>query len=415
VNKALILGGGPAGTAAAYYLKKQGLSDITIVEKDKLGGLARTRVYENIPYEYGPQILYTEEDKLQNVFEEFLTLYHPPTSNKKFSPALSINGKIDEKSLHSFPVTIENVLKMDNPTEVIKELYNVNLEKPDFSNFENYVISRMGRSIYELYIKNYNIKQWKIEPKNMEADWAKFRPLTLKSSSTGMFKSSWQGHPGDYNPLWTGMTKDCKIQKGTAAVSEDFQQVTIDGDRVDADIIVSTLPLSENLDFIHTCLVYVSIKCEGFVMPSYATSFPNTYDFVRIMEYKQQFFVESEYTLLDFQFSWKDVCETDKYIEQVRYFVKNILKKEIADLWVETKKNIYPVSTAASLKKVEHQLSLASKSKVIPMGRLGVHAYVSKDTCILMGIIMSDNFEDVISGDPSKKINVLKKMRNKLS
>jgi len=95
--------------------------------------------------------------------------------------------------------------------------------------------------------------------------------------------------------------------------------------------------------------------------------------------------------------------------------VKNILKKEIADLWVETKKNIYPVSTAASLKKVEHQLSLASKSKVIPMGRLGVHAYVSKDTCILMGIIMSDNFEDVISGDPSKKINVLKKMRNKLS
>jgi protoporphyrinogen oxidase len=72
MSSALILGAGPAGCAAAYYLKKKGVSDIRVVERSKVGGCAETRVYHGIPYEFGPQIMYTDENRLQKVFEELV-------------------------------------------------------------------------------------------------------------------------------------------------------------------------------------------------------------------------------------------------------------------------------------------------------------------------------------------------------
>ena len=39
----------------------------------------------------------------------------------------------------------------------------LNFKNIYITNFEKYVISRMGKTLYELYVKNYNIKQWKIK------------------------------------------------------------------------------------------------------------------------------------------------------------------------------------------------------------------------------------------------------------
>ncbi len=41
--KVVILGAGPAGCSAAYELRAKGITDITIVERDALGGCAETR------------------------------------------------------------------------------------------------------------------------------------------------------------------------------------------------------------------------------------------------------------------------------------------------------------------------------------------------------------------------------------
>ncbi len=149
--KIVILGAGLAGCATAYYLvNKIGISpsEITIYEKDNhgIGGCARTRLYYNIPYEVGPQILYTDENDIRAVFEKYLINYLPPTEDKEYHPKVSIDGKIDD--MHDFPITVANVLKFKNPNKVIFELYKINLEKPDFSNFENYIISRIGLTLY---------------------------------------------------------------------------------------------------------------------------------------------------------------------------------------------------------------------------------------------------------------------------
>ncbi len=412
--KCLILGAGPAGCSVAYFLKKRGVTDITMVEKDdRIGGCSKTYFHDNIPYEFGPQIMYTDEEKIKSVYLEFLIQNPPKTDDGEYHPALSVDGKLDDP--HTFPVTVKNVLKLKNPEKAIFELYNVNLQKPDYTNLENYVVSRMGKTLYETYVKNYNIKQWKRNPIDMDTEWVKYRNLSLREIPD-LFQGKWQGHPGDYTNLWNGMTKDIKIIKGEATIDDKFNEVKIDGCLTDNyDLIISTLPLSRKIEFINTYAVYVSLKSEEIIMPGYATSFPNNYDFVRILEYRQQFYVENEHTLLSFEFPWVDICEKEKYHSQVKWFCENILKKKIEQEYVISKEKTYPVPTKKNLDLAKKQLQLASKTNIIPIGRNGVHAYISKDTCIRMASILGDNLEILCSDDLIAKRLIFRKMREKLS
>jgi len=62
--KALILGGGFAGTTVAHLLKRAGW-DCTILEKDTvLGGGCRTYFYGGHPFTYGPRLYYGYSDKV---------------------------------------------------------------------------------------------------------------------------------------------------------------------------------------------------------------------------------------------------------------------------------------------------------------------------------------------------------------
>jgi UDP-galactopyranose mutase len=409
--KLLILGGGPAGIAAAWYAKQKGITDITIVEKeDRIGGCAATSFYHGIPYEFGPQIMYTDEEDIKELFERFVKNIKPATDDGQYHPKVSVDGKID--NMHDFPVTIANVLKQKDPAKVIAELYRVNLDNPDFSNFENYMISRIGRTLYESYIKNYNIKHWKRDPSQMDADWAKLRTLTLRERND-MFQDRWQGHPGNHNILWQGLLKDVKTIKGKAEVSEDMKSVFVNGQKVQADLVISTLPLGKDLDYIHSLKVFVGIKEPGLLMPSYANSFPNNYNFTRIVEYKQQFPAKSSYSLLSFGFPFNDFVDEKGAIEEVKWFVKNVLKREIKDIWPEQRMYTYPVHNRNSMQKLEEKFKMASNTNIVPSGRCGVHAYVSKDVCFRMARIIFDNLDDVLSGG-EKKIKVLHSLREKL-
>lgn len=413
--KLLILGGGPAGLAAAWYAKGIGINDITIVEREeRIGGCSKTNFYEGIPYEFGPQILYTDEADIQQVIERFVTNTKPPSEDGEFHPKVFPYGTIEDP--HDFPVTVANVLKIKEPGKAIYELYKINLDKPDFSNFENYMLSRVGKTLYETYVRNYNLKQWKMDPKDMDAEWARLRTMTLREKND-MFQGRWQGHPGDYTPLWDGLLKEsgAKVIVGEASISEDMKKAFVDGKEVEADIIISTLPLGKDFKYIHVFEVFVGVKNSGFVMPSYTNSFPNDYNFTRILDYKQQFFVKSDYSLLSFSFPFDDESKLDKEerMKEAQHFVKNVLKMEPTKVWFEMRKQIYPIPSATSVDLLEKKLKLASENKIIPFGRCGVYAYVSKDVCFRMARIVTQNIDKVMAGGEGK-LEVLHALRAKL-
>ncbi len=162
-------------------------------------------------------------------------------------------------------------------------------------------------------------------------------------------------------------------------------------------------------------IVFVGLNSSEFVTPSYATSFPSNYSFVRIMDYRQQSYVDSEYNLLDFEFPWTDAPDESKYHEEVACFCKNVLGKEIVDKWVWNKARLDPVSTKRNIELAEHQTGLGAESNVVPMGRCGVHACCSKDTCLRMSIIVAENLDALTSGSAEQKRSVLLKLRENLT
>jgi UDP-galactopyranose mutase len=406
--KIAILGGGPAGCAAAYFLRQKGVSDIIVYERAKRGGCAHTDFYENIPYEFGPQIMFTDKDYLRRIFEKFLPCYPPPNKDKHYKYMVSVDGTLGD--CHDFPVTIGNIFKLKKFAKISYELCRAHLAKRDYSNFENYCISRIGKTLYETYIKNYNRKAWQMDPADMDTEWARFRPLTLQARSS-RFKNQWQGHPGNYNPMWEAMTSDIEVKQAHVRLGGDVEYF-VNGSPVEADLIVTTIPMSEKLEFINTCIVYVVLRSDATVMPCAFTTFPNTYTFTRIFEYRQEFRVESHYTVISFDFPWKNECRKDHYIEQALWFCKHMLKKEVVDHWLDNREKIYPVPTRKNSSYFRRLVEDIATRTIIPIGRAGMHAYISKDTCIRMGMETAEYLDELM--DPGTKTKRLLDMRKDL-
>jgi UDP-galactopyranose mutase len=406
--KVAILGGGPAGCAAAYFLRAKGIDDITIYEEAELGGCAHTRVYEGIPYEFGPQVMFTDREDLRRIFEQFLPYHPPPNAERRYRYLCAVRGTLDD--CHDFPLTLGNVLRVDRPLQVIDELYRLELSRPDYANFERYCVSRVGRTLYETYIKNYNAKAWQMDPAAMDTEWVHFRPLTLQASAS-RFGDQWQGHPGSYNPMWARMTLGTRIVRGRVDIVGDLEY-RYAGEPIDADVVVTTLTPSPRLEFVNTCLVYVALRSEETVLPAAFVTFPNHYDFVRAFEYRQQFAVDAPCTLLSFDCPWRGTLDRDRFVAQVLAFCRDVIGREVVEWWVESRERIYPLSTGANLRALRGVLAASAGRPVIPIGRAGLHAYVSKDTAIRMARDVAEHWDELL--DPRRKGARLAAMRRDL-
>jgi UDP-galactopyranose mutase len=97
--------------------------------------------------------------------------------------------------------------------------------------------------------------------------------------------------------------------------------------------------------------------------------------------------------------------------DEVTYFVNKVLGKDIERIWKRTKYNLYPISNIDTLDIVNNKLLELSKTNIFPMGRMGIYAYVSKDTCVRMAMILSNNLDSL----ESNKLEIMNKVREKLS
>ena len=407
--KVAIIGSGPAGCSAAYFLKQSGINDIVIYDRDpNPGGCARTQFIENIPYEFGPQILFSNRQDLRAIFERFLTNTPPPSLDQKYKYLVSLNDRIDE--VFDFPITPTTINKLPNADQILWELYHVNLEKPDCDNFESYAVSRVGPTLYKAFMENYNRKAWQMEPKEMDTDWVQFRPIKL-SRKGSRFDDQWQGHPGNYNPMWESMLSNIRYEVANCSIDENFT-CKADGDEIEADLIISTMPMSDKLSFVDTFMAYVLVNGEETRLPAAFVTFPNAHRFVRVFEYKQQFMVESNYSLISFDFPCKESCDVDGFMAEAQSFCEKVLGGEVRDSFYIHKKRVYPSATRSNSALFESCLEEISSKPIVPLGRGGMHAYCSKDTVVRMGMECAQYMDELL--DPKKKISRILEMRKDL-
>lgn len=79
---------------------------------------------------------------------------------------------------------------------------------------------------------------------------------------------------------------------------------------------------------------------------------------------------------------------------------------------MDNREKIYPLATRKNIDYFKHLLDDSAGKNIIPLGRAGMHAYVSKDTCVRMGMELADYLDELMN--PGKKVQRLASMRKNL-
>ncbi len=333
-KKAIILGGGFSGCTIGHLLKQEGW-DCTIVEKeDYLGGGCRTFFYGGHPYMNGPRVYYGYSDKIYNWVNQFIELKHLD---------FELNSYVEsEQKFFSYPIHEDDLPRMSKEAQIRKELAARDLEKIQ-NNFEDYWIENVGKTLYEMFVKDYSEKMWMIDS-NKELDtfaWsAKDNPINTGSRIA--YKGSHLAYPtayDGYNSFFYKTTDGLEVILGEAVKNFDLDNKAIilnDGTRLEGDIIVSSIPIEEVCENRLGELPYVGRDFIPFVLPCKEVCpgnlrflhYTQKEAYTRIVEYKKLTNYDSPDTLLVMELPSKNgkmyPYMINKYLDRAKQYVESL-------------------------------------------------------------------------------------------
>ena len=158
----LIIGAGPVGCVIAERAAKELGWKVLIVEKrNHLAGNCHDVIHESgvMIHQYGPHYFRTNKKELVDYLSQFTEWVEGNYVVKSFS----------RNELFPFPInlkTLSQFYKRDFTAEEAKEwLENIREKIDDPANSEEFVLSKVGRELYEAFYLGYTLKQWDRHPK----------------------------------------------------------------------------------------------------------------------------------------------------------------------------------------------------------------------------------------------------------
>ena len=226
----LILGGGVAGCALAYFLKKKSRDyNVTIIEKNKgVGGLSRTYYYAGHPYEFGPHIWFWTDEELNSHIKELTNneLYY--IKRKLFSFIEKDNKK------YRYPIHFSDIKDMPDKDVIVEQLkknrneeFKLIEEKLPIigeCTFEDYFTAALGKNLYSKFMEDYTWKMWNIPGNKLQTSmvWADrlkshykklkaYDPLKFEDYTLGK-DINFQVYPKKgWNVVWEKMAEEAKV------------------------------------------------------------------------------------------------------------------------------------------------------------------------------------------------------------
>lgn len=188
--KIAVLGAGLAGLSCAYELSKKGFN-VTVFEKDSgAGGLAKS-ISNSFTSDLGPHRFHPKNKKLVRYFEEEFGIKFVERKRKSM---IFINGKLID-----YPLEFLNVLKSIPLSESFRmsvdyffAKFRRDTKKNNIS-FEDWVKSRFGKRIYEVFFKGYTEKILGLDCRKVSRDWSEQRIKLSGLKSIFKFLSSDKG------------------------------------------------------------------------------------------------------------------------------------------------------------------------------------------------------------------------------
>ncbi len=282
--KYVVVGAGLAGLTIAERIANVLDEKVLVIEKrNHIGGNVYDSYNEDgiLIHNYGPHIFHTNDKGVYNYLSQFSQW------NVFWHRVLSyVDG-----NLVPMPISVETINKLYNlnlSTDEIEEfLAQKAVQVSDVTTSKDVAISKVGIDIYEKMFKNYTIKQWGVDPAELDTSVISRIPVRL-DRDTRYFADKYQGMPSHgYTKLCENMieNKNIKIMLNT-----DYKEVIED---INYEKLIYTGPTDYFYDYKYGKLAYRSIdfKFETYVKDSYqkapVVNYPNDYDFTRITEFKK--------------------------------------------------------------------------------------------------------------------------------
>lgn len=188
----IVLGGGPTGLSAGYVLTKAGFK-VKIFEGDSaVGGLSKTIVHDGFRFDLGGHRFFTKDEAVDKFVKDLMDgelLSVPRKSkiymrNRYFDYPLKPLNAIFGMGLFTTWKILSNYA-----AERLKGI----IKKPDNISLEDWVVSNFGRTMFNVYFKEYSEKVWGIECSKISAEMAAQRISGLslsKAVKNAFFKFS---------------------------------------------------------------------------------------------------------------------------------------------------------------------------------------------------------------------------------
>jgi UDP-galactopyranose mutase len=332
VKKALVLGGGFAGCAAAHQLMLLGGWDVTLVEQAPfLGAGNRTMYYGGHPHTFGPRHFLTPWPE---VFE-YLNRYVPLRSCADHQFLTYVEP---DQRFYGYPIHADDLPEMPDAKQIESELSGVNMAAlarlspdelskldrkavrklnlaADAKNFEEFWINSIGRALYEKFIDGYSRKMWMIDD-NKEIDDFTWSPkgVTIKEGARAAWDTAISAYPiafNGYDDYFRISTEGVKVLLKTKIEKYDIpaKTVVINGSKQTYDIIVNSISPDGLFDYCHGELPYIGREFHRIVLPIefalpehvYFIYYANRESFTRIVEYKKFTLHKSPTTLISLE------------------------------------------------------------------------------------------------------------------
>jgi UDP-galactopyranose mutase len=329
----MIVGAGFAGSVLAERLAAERGQKVLVVDRrPHIGGNAYDE-YDAagvLMHRYGPHIFHTNSRMILDYLSRF-------TEWRFYEHR--VLGVVDGKRV-PIPInldTVNSLYDLELTSEQLEGWFAQRAEQvAEIRTSEDVVVSKIGRELYEKFFRGYTLKQWGIDPSQLDKS-VTARVPTRTNRDDRYFTDEYQFMPKDgYTRMFETMLDHPNIDVMT---DTDYRAVR---DHIPHRRTIYTGQIDEFFDFRLGKLPYRSLRFDHVTLdqdrfqPVGTINYPQTEEFTRISEYKHITGQEHEKTTITYEYP---SAEGDPYYpiprpeNQALYKRYESLARETPDVW----------------------------------------------------------------------------------
>lgn len=205
----LCVGAGLFSSVCARELTDAGKKVLVIDKNNFVGGNCADYAYNNyFVSKFGGHFWHCNNIEIWNYINRFDKFNNFTLSGKEYS----------QGAIYTYPInltTLHRLWGVKTPEEARKKLEEVRVKIPNPQNFEEKVLSLVGEEIYVKLIRNYNLKMWGIDPKEVAPNLINRIPIRFDYSEK-YFTDKFQGQPiHGYSYIFEKMLDGIEVKLNT--------------------------------------------------------------------------------------------------------------------------------------------------------------------------------------------------------